>query len=332
MADLEPKVVQLPDVEPTKEEADTPADWLSGAKWYREYASEKPEPARMLLEMDGAGFMPQGKVAILAAPGGSGKTALATQLALSIATGHPFLKNAIPANAGPVAMLLGEEDETEVHRRLHGAADAMKLTAKDENGADDVGELVRAGKNLLTLPLAGLSVRLAGQSQGEEVEKRLDDLCARLEAEIEAHKADGWSAIIVDPLSRFGGVEMEISASEATDTVIALERLTKLPGNPTVICVHHTRKSGSKDHVAVDSVRGHSALKDAARWVAVINSADGDEQTLEYNPNVPPKFTLRVVKSNYTATGPTLHYELRKGVAYPTSSIKADTPKEPGFL
>ena len=82
-------------------------------------AYTKPPPAPILLKtISGADFLPKGKVCMIAAEGGKGKTALLVNLAISIATGSPFLSYCSPNKPAKVAMILGEEDRDDIHRRL----------------------------------------------------------------------------------------------------------------------------------------------------------------------------------------------------------------------
>jgi RecA-family ATPase len=105
-----------------------------------------------------------------------------------------------------------------------------------------------------------------------------------------------WRLVILDPASRFGGSDMEISAAAATMFVSTLEKVTKSDGNPTVLFAHHTnktsRQSGKTDATAA---RGSAALTDGVRW----------QVNMEYTPHK-SVVTLRHVKTNNTPIAPSL--------------------------
>ncbi|MBU1241211.1 AAA family ATPase, partial [Myxococcota bacterium] len=92
--------------------------------------TESMEPREMLLTVDtGVPYpqtnvmqeqdvLPLGKLGVITGTGGTGKTHLLTQLAISVATGEKWLNCFNVKNPGKVALLVCEEDFTEVKRRL----------------------------------------------------------------------------------------------------------------------------------------------------------------------------------------------------------------------
>jgi hypothetical protein len=106
--------------------------------------------------------------------------------------------------------------------------------------------------------------------------------------------------VILDPLSRFAGLEVESDNAAATRFVQAVERLTApLHGHPTVLLWHHTNKASRKDGqstasdaAAATAARGMSALTDGVRWQANI-------EALKRYEGAPELVSLAVVKNNY---------------------------------
>lgn len=274
-----------------------------------------PEGREEITVADGEGYLPAGIVGLIAATGGTGKTALLCHLALCIATGKRFLGRVCVVNPGPVVLALGEEDEGEMHRRLSRAAKAMGLSEHERH---------QAGHRIFAMPLAGRSTRLVGlagtgASTGELLIQRLHNLL------METHSTPKeWRAILLDPLSRFGGYDMETDNAAATEVVTYLERLVRyLPGCPTVIAAHHTRKT-EKSRLTADSVRGSSGLKDGARWLAMIEpneeAVDGGERGAKKR-----KVTLRVVKANAVSMGSRITFDLVEGVVHPVGAQTVTT-------
>lgn len=254
----------------------------------------RPEPARWLLWQgaagQSAGLMRAGKVGILSAPGGTGKTLALCSLALAVVTGRPWLSEAptMPhrgggyavdpaAVGGRVALLLGEEDAAEVHRRLWQVAGLMALSPEERAAVQE---------RLVVGALSGEDVTLVDADGAPMV-----DGLARTLAE---QAGPGFALVILDPLSRFGGVEAETDNGLATRTVGALERLTRLPGEPAVLVAHHERKGGGE---GADAVRGSSALVDGARWVARLSPVKIDGRRWRVGGCLAVRF--EVVKSNY---------------------------------
>lgn len=263
------------------------ADWIGTTPAERDYLlHDRPTSQYDAL---GAGMLPRGNVGLLAAAGGVGKTYALCGLALSLVTGRPWL-GWFPVGksvGGRVALILGEEDAAEVHRRMHIQARAMGLEA--HHGAALTG--------IRVLPGAALSGGLAlvdvdPVTRATVATARARELRAYLAAEAEAG-GWGWDAVLVDPLSRFAGADTETDNNAATRLVEQLELFTTLPGKPTVIAAHHTRKATEdgpptlRRPTSAAVVRGSSALVDGARWVgALLAGPDG-------------LATFGVVKSNY---------------------------------
>ena len=245
-------------------------------------------------------FLPQAKVGLFIAPGGTGKTQALSQLAVSVATGRAWLDcfhianiPGLSASKGRVLLALGEEDENEIIRRINPyvkfCLNNLPPTAKTQFEAN-----LRA--NLKPLALDGAGPRMLGTKPHYEAEPFFDALCKLLE-----HDQEPWRLIILDHASRFMGPDCEVDNNAATRFIELVEQLTKLPGSPTVLLAHHTRKSSSRNDDGKDAARGSSALSDGARWVAQLKRELQNQGT----PKAPKwKATGRILldldKSNYT--------------------------------
>lgn len=285
--DIEPALEALERARRRLEDIETPElDPLEGMfKPVGKTLVEVPPPRRWLLtraddETRGAtscGFLPHGKVAMLAAQGGAGKTHLAISLALSVATGRRWLDAYDVATAGHVLLLLGEEDAAEVWRRLYYAGRAMRLTD---------AQIEQAGEQVTAVALAGAATVLVDQDGSDT------RLLARLRRKI---KSRHWALIIADPLSRFAHADAEKDAHAATRFVQALESLIfEDSGRPTVLVCHHTGKA-SRDGQAsasTSNARGSTALTDGVRWCAELSRTEGGAKLSltksNYGPGAPP--------------------------------------------
>lgn len=218
-------------------------------------------------DREGDGLLPLGKVGILASEGGAGKTNVIIALAISLITGRPWLGHFhVDRQAEDRMVFLGlaEEDQEEIHRRLYNIAQLYQLTPAERALVSD---------RLVALPLAGEGVALVGY--GTDGRTLIDSpsliaLRERLNA-----SARPWSLVVLDPLVRWAGPDVEKDNSVATRFVQALETLTQVKGNPTCLVPHHSSKISRRNGGAVDS-RGVTGLTDGVRWVSTIRVESAD--------------------------------------------------------
>lgn len=276
-------------------------EWVSTPPPSAPFLLRRPDPED---DSRTVGWVRRGKTAMIAAPGGVGKTLLVIQLGVCIATGRPFLGASV-ATQGRVLLALGEEDADEARRRIFGICTGLNLTDEEKAAVLD---------RIVVLPLMSVDVRLVSDdpSVPSEVFTQLHEVLQR--------PGEDWAAVIFDPLARFAGVDENDNAA-ATRAVSTIERFTEAPGNPAVIVVHHTsqasRQSRSSDATAA---RGGTAWTDGMRWVATLNHKDiGDTRAIE----------LVTAKSNYAPPGdPILFTRDSWGALWPMSQSEIKRQKE----
>lgn len=260
-----------------------PDDWMTSS----------PPPRRWLLRHtdrdgkacgpgEGDGVLARGIAGILAGEGGSSKTMIALQLAVSCVTGRPFLgrfviDSDVRWSSARILLALAEEDEGEVHRRIYAIGRAYGL---------DQGERAAVTGRIRVMPLAGVDTGLLVADASGDV--RRSPVADELGGYLAAHAgADGWALIVLDPLARWAGVEIESDNRLATRWVEVLEEVgQKAPGHPTVLVAAHSSKFARR--MGDVDARGVTALTDGARWFATISV--GEEGLLE----------LMQRKSNYS--------------------------------
>lgn len=257
-------------------------DWLL---WRNAKNDEEKDASETI---SGVGVLPLGKVGMLVAAGGAGKTMALVQLALAVASGTKWLGLNTLKGGGRVLLALAEEDAEEMHRRIYNAAQAMKLSPEQS-------DLVK--KNIALLPLANTPVAFVRDGGNGDVTRTevLGALRARLEREAD-EAGEGWRLLVLDPLSRFAGAEAEKDNAAATRFVEAVETLVAVKGSPTVLVAHHTNKLSRVEGQANGAVaaRGASGLTDGVRWVA---NLDTDVENVA---------VLRFTKSNYSPPAPSI--------------------------
>lgn len=213
-----------------------------------QYLITPPPPRIWLLE----GLLPFGKTGMIVATGGTGKTQLLIQLAMSVATGTKFCNQWEVGKAGKVIMILAEEDDDEIHVRIHNTAKQMLSTESQRE---------KLGKNLLVKSMVSENNLMTSTNKDGDVE--ITDYPERL---VKALKGiDDIVLIIIDPAARFRGGN-ENASEDSTRFVEALEYLRKNTG-ATVLVAHHTNKgSASSEEPSQNASRGSSALTDGVRW------------------------------------------------------------------
>jgi len=288
----------------------TVAEWseVDKADWLR----NSPPPRRYLLSTkfkdthkgaeEPRGVLPLGRVGMLAAGGGVGKSWALVQLALSVATGREWLGTFQVDKPGAVLLALGEEEAEEIRRRLYQAVRLLGLT-EDER--------TLAAKNIVALPLCGKQAALTfspDELRRMDVEpstaEAIETPFARELRDRLDNAAADWRLVVLDPLSRFAGPDVEIDNAAATRVVQCFERLTETRGRPTVLVSHHTTKTSRSGTTDATAARGSSALSDGVRWQANLDSLPHPN-----NPKVqhPDLAVLRVTKNNYGCFPPELY-------------------------
>ncbi len=263
--------------------------------------SAAPPPREWLLSH----VLPLGKVGMLVAEGGAGKTMALCQLALAVATGRAWLGMPV-ANPGRVLLVLGEEDAEEVRRRMFNAARSMKLTSEETR---------QTLSRIFTMPLAGVPcAMLDADERGTLSDSAFKEW---LSAKLGEPSPDPWRLLAFDPLSRFAGADAEKDNAAATRFIQSIEALAGKTG-ATALVAHHSNKASRKEgDASTSAARGSSALTDGVRWVATLSVETLEHEAAEARERLSRVVTLAVTKSNYArhAEAVTLRYDNDHGGA-----------------
>ncbi len=268
-----------------------------------------PPPRKWLLRdsrANGEGVLPLGVVGQLVAEGGAGKTQLLMQLAIAVATGTRWI-DTFETTKGRVLLGFGEEDLDEAKRRAFRGRRATSAPIPSRD-------------SMVALPLRGTACALIERDkEGNGRETQFGAWLKRYIAE-----NGPWSLIIVDPLSRFAGLDAETDNAAGTRYIQALEALAP---DATVLGSHHTNKlaRGQGGRVEPHSARGSSSIIDGPRWVATLARERFDHGDLEVNKRIGKVATLTPGgKSNVSAEADPilLRYDRENGGALvPVSAV-----------
>jgi hypothetical protein len=255
-----------------------------------EALSSAPPPRPCLVrDGDGNGVLVRGRVGMLGAPGGGLKSWAVVQLAIAVATGGDWF-GLWPVEQGRVLLVLAEEDFAEAQRRIHFAL-------KGGGELQDDAKLSAVVDNITLVPAAGVGLALTFESNRDTGALPETPRVQEFRDLLRAAADDGkpYALVVFDPSSRFAGAVVEKDSAAATRYVQVLETFTALAcGRPTILLPAHTRKRGKDDEPgSTDAVRGSSALRDAVRWVAML-------ERRPFVDGAPELLDLRVGKSNYT--------------------------------
>jgi archaellum biogenesis ATPase FlaH len=209
-------------------------------------------PRRWLWE----NWIPDRVVTLLTGDGGTGKSLMAMQLAVSVALGRDFM--GVPMAPRRVLYLAAEDDLDELHRRT-----AAILEAEGADFADLDDRLVFrvvSGEEALLVTLDRQGRRLVATALYDNLRAWSRD--------------NGAQVVIVDTAAdTFGGVE--IDRAQVTRFVRLLEAIAR-DTSGAVILVAHPSVAGIKDRTGIS---GSSAWRNASRSVLWLRKPDDDEAT-----------------------------------------------------
>jgi len=256
-------------------------EWLKTDPPARECLVDFPKDGKQ------EGTIPLGRVGLFTGGGGQGKSWLLTQLAVAVASGSMWLDTYSTKRPGRVLLVFAEEDADEMHRRVKWAAASLSE-----------GQCAHLLVNLVPLPLMGEDVALTrtDPQTHETFETAFADV---IRAKL---REEEWRLVVLDPLARFAGPDVEVDNAAATRFVQTLETLTRGKGTPALVMSHHTTKASRSASGDETAARGASALVDGARWVAHVESpTTGDKNATVGRTKIHSFAVFKFTKVNYGA-------------------------------
>lgn len=275
-----------------------------------------PPPARDYV-IDG--LMVAGKSYVIAGFGGVSKTMLAIQIATSIASGADFFGHNAPL--GAAMLLLGEEDNDEINRRLNAHWSHLNMPL-------DVRVIV--AKRIAAFGLVGEDMRLTrlngGNAEQTGFALKIIDTAA-------AHQKNcslPVRLIVIDHARLAAGGDMN-DAAHTTAAMREVNHIAKLT-SATVLVVAHSPKSAAQSETAsAMDVAGSTALVDNARGAFVLSKLNKTEmKKRNIKDDAAGDLVLfSVVKNNYGPTGETILLCRRSVPGYQMSVL--DLPDLPAY-
>lgn len=251
-------------------------------------ANPAPERRWLLKNM-----IARGDLCGLAACGGSGKTYISLEIAISLACGRVLLPTFAPCGRHRVLLFLGEDGPEIIWARLRSIVEAFEFSESDQQALRE-NFTVFAG---VSEPLTAITSR--GEVVRTERYAWLRDTVAEFDP----------SFIVLDPRSRFDGCD-ENSAPMTTAFVVALQEL--IGSDRALLILHHTAKVYNGQTTS-DAARGSTALRDGCRWFGSIAPlADKEAQSFDIE-DASRVIRFELSKSNYAAPCGPRYFERRAG-------------------
>jgi hypothetical protein len=227
-----------------------PSDWdlLTPIAW---------DPAELKVSFDNiprrqwvyGTYLVRGEVTVIAAPGGVGKTALTTSMAVETSTGIVLMNEVIWGTSLRVLSINREDGTTEVRRRIW----AFYRAHTDKLGEQPPERLYVIGADDLRVQRMSFLQTVKGVPHPDP------SGFAVLDSAIDALRPD---VLMLDPLVVFcGGGNMNDNAAMA----LVMQRLKGLAVkyNCAILVVHHTKKGGERGDP--ETISGAAAIVNLAR-------------------------------------------------------------------
>lgn len=249
----------------------------------------QPVPPRRWLVRE---LIPEGTVTLLSGDGGTGKSLLALQLAVSTATGRPWIGR--PIHPGGCLFLSAEDSRDELHRRLVDIARSN-------------GQRLADMRALHLVSLAGEDAILAAPEGRTNVILRTA-LYDALDAQIEALRP---ALVVLDTLADLFAGE-ENNRAQARQFIGLLRGLAQRHAT-TILLLSHPSITGMNSGTGTS---GSTAWNNSVRSRLYFDRLRG-EGGMETDPDAR---VLRSMKSNYGRVGEEFVLHWRSGVFVPEAA------------
>lgn len=204
----------------------------------------------------------RGSIALVIAPGATGKTALMTGTALALATGRALLGKTVWGGPKTVWLWNLEDSGDELARGIQAAALHWGISASDIASTDRPRLYVDSG-------LEGAELKTAHETKdGTRINAPV------ISALVDQLRDKAIDVLVVDPFVS----SHSVPENDNTAIDLVAKQWAKVASitQTAIVLVHHSRKLGLAE-AGAESARGASALVAAARSVLAINRMSEEE-------------------------------------------------------
>jgi KaiC/GvpD/RAD55 family RecA-like ATPase len=198
-------------------------------------------PPHMMIE----GILPSNAIMMLQARGGVGKTNLALEWAISLASGQPALKRFVVPQKERVLYVQEDCSRVEMAAQFRKVARAKGITPADLEWGEYAHELKEEGGQALVTPSIIFRIGYGGALLDDQMAIRLRDIVEK----------EGYKLVVMDTF-RDQHIASEIDNDEMASVH---KRLRYLREKATILLVAHTAKPSESERKGADRVRGASS-------------------------------------------------------------------------
>lgn len=246
-------------------------------------------------------WIPANEISSLYGSGGTGKSLLSLQLAFSVATGMPFLDQEVKTKM-PVLAVFCEDNDEELHRRIHDIRKAPEMEFLDDIDQTDVRLWARVG----------LNNDIARQSKdGNDIVE--GTFRPELEEQL-ASMPKGQKLLILDTLSDvyLGDENVREKVNKFVKTHLSS---LAIKYNLTILILAHPSRSGQKGDMLSGSTAWENAVRNRLAFVPHETVAD--------------IMVLKRMKSNYAKRGEEIYLNWDAGRF---KTVATEQHKTAGFV
>ena len=239
------------------------------------------------------GRMVAGHAYALGGFGGVSKSQAALQLAASVAMGREF--GNVPTKKGSALLLFGEDDSSEISRRIGAYATHEKLSASQR------GELE---KNIRAFGLVGDDSRLTVTRSGALDSTTFAHSIITAAEEFEEQSGEPIRLLVLDHAGLFHGGDFN-AREDVSLTMRIINHIAHETGAAALLLAHSPKAAGVSETSDASAIAGSTAFVDQTRGAFIIATMRPKEAK-EYGITEAMRqqyVSLAVVKNNYGKTG-----------------------------
>ncbi|WP_395340742.1 AAA family ATPase [Ningiella sp. W23] len=277
------------------------ADYFHDATVNQDLISKPLKPRKFLIQ----DIFPEGIVAILSAAGGVGKSYLALQMTVAVASGGDLFSNKVNRQ-GQVLYLTAEDDRPEAERRLQKCIAHAASNAEKEYGHEAAKAIYDSVQNIHIKYIGGDNPSLTTKERGKQAS--LSDYGVKLSEAIEDAYGTNLALLIIDTYSRTNAGD-ENDNGDAKAYITAVEML-KPNARCCTLILAHTRKGSDNAHIDDDATGGAKRLTDNARANFLLSHYLPEKKAESLGINRRKYLMLTFGKNNYgPASGERVYLE-----------------------
>lgn len=227
--------------------------------------------------------------------GGVSKSQAALQLAASIALGEKF--GNVTTKKGSALLIFGEDDVSEISRRIGAYAAHEKLSATQRSELE---------KNIRALGLVGDDARLTATRSGALESTTFSGEIIAAAVELAEQSGEAIRLIVLDHAGLFHGGDFN-AREDVSLTMRIVNHIAHETGAAVLLLAHSPKAAGVSETSGASAIAGSTAFVDQTRGAFILATMrDTKDEAKKFgisNDMRQQYVSLAVVKNNYGITG-----------------------------